>query len=433
MKRSCPLAMKLEQASPSSIFATITVHQSFIESLYQEALRLQKTDVKIQGFSRGAAPADYLEKILRSPLLEHVGEFVYASCVSAFLAEELMKQKVVVLGEPKLANIALEPKQGASFTFQVSTIQPKIHQNWKEFLFRAPSRKGYRDLDKQVEAFVTEEEKRTATQPQEAVIKVGDWVCFSLQPLGNDQICLLGEHKNILWLKITDDETDEESCTLFVGKKTGDSFTSNACIFQSHVHNTFDSAYTFLLTIIDHVDQSIFSLDAFTSYFKLKSMKDIHLKLIEVFSYRNDISQRRETIETALKTMLKHHHFMVPYEHVHQKKEMLLNTMRVTPDYYVYKSHPNFQEKVHQLAEKQLKETVLIDAFAFHESIALTADDIRGYFNLLKRSRTRDFVYFTLPVSRLHGQELPLPHELVYQQCLREKALNHLINKLAKR
>lgn len=432
MKQSCPFTTKFEQTSPSSIFATITVHESFIESLYQEALRLQKTDVKIQGFSRGAAPSDYLEKILRSPLLEHVGEFVYASCVSSYLLDELMKQKVVVLGMPKLASLALEPKRDALFTFQIPTIQPKIQSNWKEFLFRAPSRKGYRDLDKQVEAFVNEETKRTSSQHEQATLKVGDWVCFSLQPLGNNQLCLLGEHKSLLWLKITDDETDEESRTLFVGKKVGDTFTSNACIFQSYVHNTFDSAYTFLITIIDHIDQSIFSIEAFSSYFKLKTVKDIHLKLIEVFSYRNDISQRRETIELSFKTMLKHHHFMIPYELVLQKKELLLSSMRATPDYYVYKAQPNFYDKVHQLAEKQLKEMVLIDAFAYHENITITPEDIRGYFNLLKRSRTRDFVYFTLPISRLHGQELPVSHEMIQQQCLREKALNHLINKLAK-
>jgi FKBP-type peptidyl-prolyl cis-trans isomerase (trigger factor) len=84
------------------------------------------------------------------------------------------------------------------------------------------------------------------------------------------------------------------------------------------------------------------------------------------------------------------------------------------------------------LAEKQLKELAIIDTLAYKENISVTKDDIFGYINLMKRPRTREFIYFTLPTTKTYGQELPLSHETIRQQCLREKTLNYVIQRLIK-
>ena len=71
-----------------------------------------------------------------------------------------------------------------------------------------------------------------------------------------------------------------------------------------------------------------------------------------------------------------------------------------------------------------------MDALAYSEHIEVAMPDILGYLNLLKRPRTKEFVYFTLPDTNVREQESMVSHHDLYQACLREKALNHLIRTL---
>ena len=82
------------------------------------------------------------------------------------------------------------------------------------------------------------------------------------------------------------------------------------------------------------------------------------------------------------------------------------------------------------MAEKQLKETILIDHIAHQEHIAISPDDVRGYFNILSRPRTKEFIHFCLPQTQLSGQEQPIPAGIIHQACTREKTLNYAIQKL---
>jgi hypothetical protein len=59
--------------------------------------------------------------------------------------------------------------------------------------------------------------------------------------------------------------------------------------------------------------------------------------------------------------------------------------------------------------------------------------DFRGYLNLIKRARTKEFVYFNPPNTKIEGQETPLASVLLGQCCLREKTLNHIIYNLTKK
>ena len=46
------------------------------------------------------------------------------------------------------------------------------------------------------------------------------------------------------------------------------------------------------------------------------------------------------------------------------------------------------------LAEKQLKEAIMIETIAYQENIQVTDEDIVGMLNLYKRPRTKQFIYF---------------------------------------
>lgn len=426
------LAIKLEQQMPAKAQATITVDKPYIESLYHEILLKQKQDAHIQGFSQGAVPLSYLEKTFRIPIIEHLQGFLLSSCILNFLFDQLAHHKVVIVGKPNLHSVIIEPQQSASFIFELTTAAPKINSDWEKILFRAPARKNYRDLDKQVDFFLKEEAGRTA-EPLSMSIVTDDWICITIQPADAQQKALLGDYKDILWIKIGDEETDEEAQQLFIGKKVGDSFVTQATLFQDYVNNTFSSPYFFVITIINRSPHQIFCLESFKRHFKIKTAREMHLKFIEVFSYRHDISQRRETVEAALKSLLRNHHFSVPEHLIAQNKEHVLELVHLNPDYYVYKAQPDFKEKIHMLAEKQLKELIIIDTLAYKENIYVTQEDIMGYINLMKRPRTKEFIYFSLPSTKVYGREFPLSQETIRQQCLREKTLNYVIHRLTKK
>ena len=55
-----------------------------------------------------------------------------------------------------------------------------------------------------------------------------------------------------------------------------------------------------------------FCIDHFKNHFKIKNNKEMYQKLIEVFSYRNDLSQRRTMVEESLKLLFSKHRFEIP-------------------------------------------------------------------------------------------------------------------------
>lgn len=92
----------------------------------------------------------------------------------------------------------------------------------------------------------------------------------------------------------------------------------------------------------------------------------------------------------------------------------------------------DFKKYVRQLAEKQTREMLLLDQLAYDENIDVSNQDVKHYLNLIKRPRTKEFIYFDPPISKLRGQEILFPNQELKQACLREKTLNHMIYHLTK-
>lgn len=158
----------------------------------------------------------------------------------------------------------------------------------------------------------------------------------------------------------------------------------------------------------------------------------MYRKIIEVFSYRKDLSQRRSMVEESLKLLLNKHKFSVPNHLVLRQQSSVIDAVRKNPDYHVYRVQPDFQEHIRQLSEKKAKECIIIDCITYKEDLDIATPDIETYLNLTKRSRIKEFIYFDVPYSEFHGQDLPISEEMLKKSCLREKTLNHVIYHLTK-
>lgn len=410
---------------------TIHIKSPLVQALYSYALHEQKKNYHISGFNKGDVPISYIENTCKQYILEHLKEFFFNYSVATFLCQELHNHKIIVTGDPILKGVFIEPSQDAQFIFSFSTINPDLKSEWKKFPFKAPGRKNYKDLDRQVQAFLKEEETKRATAPQDGIISISDWVCLTVSIVTSDNHQpILAEYQSPLWLKIGKEEADREAHQLLLGKKIGDTFITQSPFLQHFFSKKLDTNYIFEVKILAYVSAAALSLDLFHHHFKIKTAKELHQKFIEIFSFRNDLSQRREIVDSIFKTLLKYYHIQLPHELVHRQEQCVLAILRKNPDYPVYKTQKDFYKKIKLLAEKQLKEEILIDHIAHQEQITLTEQDVRAYLNILQRTRTKEFIHFGLPPTQLSGQEQPIPTGIVNKACIREKTLNYVIHRL---
>ncbi len=426
------LSFQLECARPDFGYATIIVPHEMVTAIYNQAARSQQHSAQTYGFHHSNVPLEYIKKNFKENLTGHIKELLFNYCVINFLYEQIRIQKLVVSGDPRLISMTIAPDNTAKFVFELSMFPELSIYEWKYFPFKAPKRKNYKDLDRQVESFIEDEKKHFETTANDN-ITVGDWVHFDLTFADENNTRILDNFTENFWFKLGEDETESPMRNLFLGKQVGDSFVSNDAILQEYFSDLLDTDYNFLITIHNAVKNSYFCFDLFKRTFRIKTNKDMHRQLIEVFSYRNDVSQRYTMVEEALHALLTKHTLIIPNHLILRQKEILLDHIQHNPDYNVYRVQKDFQEQVHKLAKKQITEMIFLDKLAYHENLTVSDDDIKGFINLSNRPRMKEFIYFDIPLFKSQGQAAPVPAAELKRACLREKAINFIIYHLTKK
>ncbi len=426
------LNFSFAQEKPTFAFLSIIVPTSFVNTLYKFAAYDQKNILCTIGFNKGEIPLEYIEQNFMHTLTEHVQEFLFKYFVLPFLYKEIHTRKLLIAGEPRLNSISVAYNAQAVFDFELSLFEHVPLQDWKYFPFKAPKRKKYKDLDRQVDSFIKEERELEKLFNGQDIIHKNDWVFFLIEPSTTDQQPIFEHEPLSLWLKMGDEDADEDIRAVFLKRSKGESFYSNNVGLQQFFGNHFETRYTFHITIVDILHDNYFCFELFKKQFKLKTNKEMLQKLIEVFSYRNNMSQRRAMVEEALGLLLYKHKFNIPKHIILRQQERLLEALAHNPDFHVYRVQKDFNDRVLQLAEKQVKETLILDQIAYNENLIPSDLDIKSYLNLTKRARSKEFVYFDVPITRINGKELPISAEEIRHICLQEKTINHIIHHLTK-
>jgi FKBP-type peptidyl-prolyl cis-trans isomerase (trigger factor) len=425
------LQLEVEQTSPSSCKARVIIPLQVVEACYQHALIAQQKNVLTHGFVKGSVPLEYIAQNFSMSITNYLKEFLFNYFVLSFLQKEMRNRKLLVAGEPRLESMQVAVHQSATFTFQISLLAPLEVREWKHLPFKAPKRKKYKDLDRQVDAFIKEELEQ-AEKPSKGTAQMGDLICVDIQIVYEHNKPFFNQHTETVWFRLGEEEGDQPLRELFLGKAVGEHFCTSSRSIQTHFSDQLDIDNLYCITILDLVHANYFCLDQFKRFFKLKTNKEAYQKLIEVFSYRNDLSQRRSMAEEALKLLLSKHKFEVPNHVILRQQEKVLIAVQSNPDYHVYRVQKDFEKRTRQLAEKQIKEYLLLDQIAYLENITCTHDDVKQYLNLISRPRTKEFIYFDIPSTRRGGQEAPIPAQELMKSCLREKTINYIIYHLTR-
>jgi len=117
----------------------------------------------------------------------------------------------------------------------------------------------------------------------------------------------------------------------------------------------------------------------------------------------------------------------VPKHLVLRRQEDILLSIMEQPDYQVYKAQKDFKPCIEVLAEKQLKEEILIDKISYQENIRVDVRDVQQYLHLFNNRRLREFVYFKPLIERIDSVNTALHASILKQIVLREKTLNSVI------
>lgn len=427
------LDLSIQHNEPTFCALSITVPSNLVDALYEQTVAIQKKATPTFGFHKRETPADYIEQNYQQNLADHVQEFLLRYLVLGHLYEEIRHKKILIAGTPRLKSIDMRHNHDAQFNFELSLFPAINFQEWKYLPFKAPKRKNYKDLDRQVETFLQEELSAKDAYDEKKGIGVGDWVNYTLTVLNQDMHPLLDTYAANLWIKIGDEEPDKPFHELFLHKTNKTCFTSSNPILQDYFVEPLNAHYAFAITIDDIVPHQYFCLDQFKQQFRLKNNKEMYQKLIEVFSYRNDLSQRRTMVEESLKLLLSKHRYEIPNHLILRQQKNVLEAIQHNPDYHVYRVQKDFKDAIRELAEKQAREEIFLDQLAYEEDLRINHNDIKNYLNLTQRQRTREYLHFDPPIIKTRTHGFPILNEELAGICLREKTVNHIIYHLTKK
>ena len=418
--------------TPGICICHVIIPQSFIQSFFKHASQIKQLDSDSQGFKKGGVPLDYIQVHYKKTIINHMQEILLKLFVIDTLLEYLHKNKILIVGQLTLTNITMDIDKDAVYTFQGVLPKEIYIQRWKNLPFKATQRKKYRDIDNQVKSFLEEEEQQQLIYEAEDSVQIGDWVCFDAWIVDIDKKSLFQNKKSQLWLKIGDEEPDITFHELFLDKRIDEIIITDNPSLRQYFCNSFDAPYTYAIQIKDRLPYKYFSTELLKHHFRLKSKKDLHNKLIEIFSFSSDVSQNRLIADAALNTIIKRNNILVPPSSVQAQKDIIVYELQQKPDYTLYKMKADFDDHITTLAKKQLYEVVVTDYIAHTENLTASHIDIKAYFNLMQRTRTKEFLYFDPPSTQMEGQEAPIALESIKRACIREKALNHIIYHLTK-
>lgn len=407
--------------------SVITADPALIAPIQEQMVRMYSDYAALPGYEHSRLPARYTANYFAKEIRRDTEQFVFKHFVIDYLLKELINHNVVVTNWPRLTKVEQKEDGTLSYRFLLSQAPDLTLKEWKHFVFKQPPRKNYKDLDKQVASFL-KEGTDLYRKLDKTMVEAGDWVNFTARLLTVDtHQPLLDDTPHSYWLRITSHGVSNELQKNFITKHLDDTFVIPSLPFTNTLYNNTQEPVHYEITITAITKGAHLCLDFFKNSFRLKTRAEVHRKLIEVFSYRNDISQRHAIIDELFHLLFTKHRFEVPKHIITRRQELILQELKKKPDYHVYKGHKDFKRYVETLAEKLLKEEIMIDNIANVEGITVTQQDIASYLHMFNNERLKAFIYFKPLINNIEDTDTPLHEGILMQAIRREKTLNHII------
>jgi FKBP-type peptidyl-prolyl cis-trans isomerase (trigger factor) len=405
-----------------NIPVALSMHiQDHITSLYRQY-------TVMPGLSCSTLPITYTQHYFSHEIEQDTQQFLYDHFIEESIHFFLQEHGVSIVNWPRLQDISGTAANGYTFTVGLSCAPHIALTNWQKHTFIAPKRKNYTDLDIQVESFIaTLQHTKSDTT---TIVETGDWVHFSAQ-LRSPHIQAPLHSTSNYWLRISIPTLATPAMHQFLGSSKNATFSIPATTLTTNSAAQTHSDYVFDITIKQVVKTNKLTLSQVQTSLATPTHTDLHNKLIEIFSFRSDVSLRKAIIEELFYSLFNAFRFDIPPHAITRRKELFLEIMQSTPDNSVYTKQKHFSTHLTLLAEMRLKEEALVDAIAQKENINVTSDDIAHYLSLASHDRLKEFLYFTPLTEETLTTDRPCSEHVLHQVVRREKTLNAIIQRLA--
>lgn len=421
------LAYTVTKKSSHVWYLTVHVPSTMAVHIKDHVTQMYRAYSIMPGMSCQHLPPSYTEHYFAQEIERDTRHFLYNYFVEESVQVYLKDHGTTIVNWPRPCDVNGAANSGYTYTIALSLAPEFTLANWNTLTFNPPKRKNYTDLDCQVEAFIatllpvaTREEPRVST---------GDWVRLRAQFRSPHLTGPLSE-SSYHWLHMSTPYVTTPLMHHLLGKKKGEVLTLPASVFAPIQTEDAPTDYLFTITIDALIKTTDFSVESVQETLESPSREALHNKLIEIFSYRNDISLRKAIIEELFYLLFSSYRFDIPPHAITRRKELLLQLMHYSPDSTVYTKQRQFPAHIALLAETKLKEESLIDALAQFEKVEVTPEDIAAYLSLCSHERLREFVYFFPLDESLVDSDQPCAEHHIAQTVRREKTLNLVLKTL---
>ena len=109
----------------------VIIPKNFVNQFFKHAAEVRQQDSDSHGFKKGNVPLDYIQIHYKKNILNHMQEIFLKHFVIDALLEYMQQNKILVVGQLKLINIAIDTEKDLELvTKQYTSIEEK-KLNWE--------------------------------------------------------------------------------------------------------------------------------------------------------------------------------------------------------------------------------------------------------------------------------------------------------------
>jgi hypothetical protein len=423
--------MKKLNICHSNDLIKITIPTKIFEEYLKFILEQKQKNSIVTGFHKGTAPLTYIKGIFKDGIKNNLSKIFFKTYARKAIINKYNKIGAALLFNINtMIDIDLNKKK---MIFLHKITQLKLYEkikNQSSKKLKLVKRKLYKDLDKQAVQMVNYESTQKLIH-KSTKIEYGDWIKVSIDVLNSEEKIISKKTKMSLWIEIRKEEIFHNIYIFFKDKKKNDVFISDSQLIQNFISSNNFAKYNFKITVLEHVSCRYFDFSLFAKYFNCKNKTEIYEKLIEAFSFKNDVSMYKLIGQSIFKKLFQIYKPIITEKNIREYIVELEETIKGNPDYLLYQSDKYFNENVNKFATEQLSEIAVIDYLTAKENIKVNPKEIILYLNMLQRNRLKEFLYF----DRHYIKSLKnciIPCEIIEKMSLREKTLKHITHKMIK-
>jgi len=407
----------------------IEIDPEHVKKFYYFIIEEKKKHTHLNEFEKGKIPISYIREYFYEKIKIFISEFFFYMEAQKKIIKKFNK-KGLTLPININPNIFLD-LETFELKYSISDFFNKItKENFENKKIKLPLRKKYKDLDKQAISFVKKENENFLKF--ENKINYEDWIQIEVFLCDDNEKLILNEISTLLWIKISSQKYDLEIANIFLNKKINDIFFSKALFLQNYFSASQFIKCNFKIIIKEHVSSLFFNFKCFSKFFNIKKESDLYNKIIEVFSFKNDISLKREICQISFKKLFENYKISFSKNLFNQYKLEISKNLKINPDYLIFQGNKNFNENLKIFINQKIMEIVLIDYLSNKKFIKTEINDFYFFFNILQRNRLKDFLYFDLFEIKNEKKAIPISHEIIEKLIIREKTLQSNIKILEK-